>query len=136
MVTDKLGDPVTEERWIEVGAAIASFIRRYPRHWAKIKNELSAERTRYQLATGGDLKKSGFRNTASFPVVYRKRLPEEYAELTGEEEEPDIVEVESLLETLQKLLPGLVAPDSKGKTNRLYREFLKRFPVFMPGERY
>lgn len=126
MVQDKFGVDVTEERWKAVDMTIKRFIRRYPLHWDMWKKQMAAERSTYNVATEGDLKKSGFRNTASFPVVYRKVR----GAVIGEDEE----EVDSLYETLIMLLPGLVDPDKPGSPNKLFKEFLRRYPLFVPGE--
>lgn len=137
VVIDTFGEPVTEERWHKVELCIKEFIRRYPKHWKAFREDLIANRTEYQeaIVTEGnkDLKAAGWRNTASFPVVYRHGNSEDG--LTGQEED-DLVQVASLLDPLKMLLPGIIDSDKPGKKNKLYREFLKRFPVFMPGEKY
>ena len=135
MVTDKFGVDVTEDRWSNVDLCIKRFVLRYPRHWEAFLRDLADNRTEYGLALekGSELRKAGWRNTASFPVVYRKATEDDG--LTGKEDD-DLVQVESLLDDLKDILPGLVeADDRKGKTNKLYREFLKRYPYFQVGEK-
>lgn len=133
MVSDKYGVPVTEDRWSLVGMEIQSFARKYPLHWMEFKKDLQDNRTEYQLAKEGDLKKAGWRNTASFPIVYRRKTMEEIME--DPHAEDNIIEVASLYTTLRVILPGLTEKDEKGSPNKLYKEFLRRFPIFIPGER-
>jgi len=134
MVTDKFGEPITEERWVIVEKEIRRFIRAYPLHWKLFKKDLAETRSRYNVATDGDLAKSGFRNTASFPVVYRRKNALELSADLGTEDDDGLEEVESLYHTLIVYLPGLTEKDEPGKPNKLYREFLRRFPEFLPGE--
>lgn len=136
MVHDKFGDPVTEERWLAVAACIDGFAKRYPKHWAKFMLDLHENKTEYGLAFAGDLKEAGWRNTASFPVVYRHATPEEKRDVLTGHEEDDLIEVASLVDPLKMLLPGLLEPDQKGKKNKLYREFLKRFQLFSPADKF
>lgn len=133
MAEDSFGLEVTEDRWKGVEDVIRGFIQAYPLHWAVWKKDLHENQTTYQEAFSGDLKKSSWRNTASFPVVYRKMTPAERLEDPYAEE--DTVEVDSLYGRLTVLLPGLTDADEKGRPNRLYREFLSRFPIFQPGEK-
>lgn len=142
MAADKYGMEVTPERWEQVDSAIRSFRRRYPAHWAAFRRDLLANQTEYQLATAGDLRKSGFRNTLSFPIVARPRTAEEI-ELDPAASRVEFVE--SLKETLDALIPGFTAPDKHaGKAdlnrqtvpNALYREFIRRYKdLFVPGEK-
>jgi hypothetical protein len=139
MVTDKHGVEVTPERWLLADFAIKSFIRKYPLHWMQFRKDIEANKTEYQLAREGDLKKSGFRNTLSFPVACR-RLTE-----IERQENPEGSEIETL-ESLEEILPGFTAPDENvekaagGKQivkNKLYREFIRRYAsIFQPGERF
>jgi hypothetical protein len=73
MVQDKFGVPVTEDRWDKVDGAIKSFIRRHPLQWDMWKKDMYEHRRSFNLAKEGDLKKSGFRNSASFPVIEKRR---------------------------------------------------------------
>lgn len=133
MVSDKSGVPVTEARWRRVDKCISTFTAVYPFHWAAFKKDLHENRTEYQEALTPDGKKAQWRNTASFPVVYRKATEDDG--LLGNEDD-DLVEVASLVEPLKVFLPGLLDPDQPGHPNKLYREFLRRYPVFLPGEKY
>lgn len=142
MVTDKFGVEVTPERWLQVEAAISMFIRKYPLHWSIFRKELMMNQTEYQLATHGDLKKSGFRNTLSFPVAFRRLTVQEKQE---NPEGSEIEQLESLKHTLEDIIPGFTAPDENMekaanlkdiKPNKLYREFIRRYSVyFAPGEK-
>jgi len=134
MIVDKFGEPVTEPRWHKVELCIKEFIKRYPEHWKIFKQDLAENRTEYQEALNPEGKKASWRNTAAFPVVYRKATLEDEGTLTGKEDD-NLVEVASLVEPLKMLLPGLLDPDEPGKPNKLYKAFLKRFPVFQPGEK-
>lgn len=131
-VFDKFGDEVTDPRWHKVELCVREFIRRYPLHWAEFKRDLASNRTEYGLAQTGDLKEAGWRNTAAFPVVYRRAKDEDG--LLGTEDD-DLVQVASLVEPLRILLPGLLERDEPGKPNKLYKEFLRRFPVFRPADK-
>lgn len=133
MVTDMFGDAVTEERWHKVELCIKEFIKRHPKHWAAFKQDLHENRTEYQAGLDKGSKASNFRNTASFPVVYRKATEEEMRDVLTGQEEDNLIQVASLIDPLKVLLPGLIDADKPGKPNKLYREFLKRFPVFIPG---
>jgi len=133
MVTDSFGEPVTEQRWAAVDLAVRDFIRRYPLHWNVFRKDLHENRRRFNDAFEGDLKEASWRNTASFPVVYRRMTPQERA--ADPNADDDLVEVESLYETLKDLLPGLTEADKPGAPNRLYKEFLRRFPIFLPSEK-
>lgn len=135
LVTDKFGDPVTERRWKKVDKCITTFIKVYPDHWRVFKQDLNENRTKFQEALTADGKRAQWRNTAAFPVVYRRATLVDMESFTGEEED-DLVEVASLIEPLKVFLPGLLDPDVKGKPNKLYREFLRRYPIFLPGEHY
>jgi hypothetical protein len=143
MVHDKYGVEVTPERWLAADFAIKSFIRKYPLHWMQFRKDIEANKSEYQLAKEGDLKKSGFRNTLSFPVAYR-RLSE--AEKLENPQGTEIELLESLKHTLEDILPGFTAPDENvekaagGKQivkNKLYREFIRRYSsLFQPGEKF
>lgn len=133
MVYDKMGVPVTDARWRRVDKCIRTFIATYPLHWAKFKKDLDENRTEYQESLNPDGKRSQWRNTAAFPVVYRHGTSEDG--LTGQEED-DLVQVASLVEPLKVFLPGLLEPDKPGAPNKLYREFLKRYPIFLPGRKF
>lgn len=135
MVSDKFGDPVTEERWNRVDIEIRDFIRKYPLHWRMFKKDIDGKRSEYNVATEGNLAKSNFRNTASFPVVYRRKTDLEVEANIGGEDDDGYEEVASLYHILLPLLPGLTERDEKGHPNRLYREFLRRFPIFVPSEK-
>jgi len=134
MIVDKFGEPVTEARWHKVELCIKEFIKRYPEHWKIFKKDLADNRTEYQEALNPDGKKASWRNTAAFPVIYRKRRKDEEDETTQYDDD-NLVEVASLVEPLKLLLPGLLDGDEPGKPNKLYKAFLKRFPVFQPGEK-
>ena len=136
MVYDSFGDPVTEERWLAVAAAIDLFAKKYPRHWAKFMLEMHEDRTDFALALEGDLKKASWRNTMALPVIYRHATEEEKKDVLTGEEEDDLIQVASLQEVLLLLIPGFQAKDEQGKPNKLYREFLKRFQIFNPANKF
>ena len=125
---DKYGNEITKEIWESVDLEIKSFIRRYPLHWVSFRNDLSRNQTKYQLATSGDLQKSSFRNTISFPFVMRKKTQEEI------DEDPTGAKVEfgeSLKDNIERHIPGFVQDDA------LYKAFIKRYKeLFVPGEHY
>ena len=133
MIYDAKDNPVTEERWWLVEQAISAFIQKYPLHWMQFQRDLKAERTQYQLGTG-DLAKSSFRNTLSFPIILRKATMVEFE--VGLADEDGLIEVDSLLPVLEKILPGLLKSD-KGGDNKLYREFIRRFKsILLAGESF
>lgn len=141
MATDKWGNEVSPETWKAVDVAIKSFIRRYPLHWTHFREDIKRNRTQYQLANEGELKKAGFRNTLSFPVAYRRLTEEEKKE---NPEGSEIELLESLKDTIEKIIPGFTAPDENlgkadenkvTKKNMLYVEFVKRYSsILAPGE--
>lgn len=118
MVSDKNGNTVSDERWLIVETGINAFWSKYPKalsSWISQNREISTE---YGLAQEGGLREAGFRNTLSFPTIER-----------------DGDTVDSILDFLEKQLPGLLAPDKPGSPNGLYREFCRRFPVFVIPEK-
>lgn len=143
MTVDKHGIEVTDDTWGRVDAAITLFIQMYPLDWSAFQRDLRRNRTQYQLAVEGDLKKSSFRNTLAFPVIGRPRTEEEIAADPGHS---SIQFGDSLKEWLEDIIPGFTAPDEgvgKGlsghgkdvKKNKLYWEFIKRYQkLFVPGE--
>lgn len=134
-IYDKFGDEVTEPRWHKVELCINEFANRYPLHWRSFMEDLRHNRTKYQEALTGDLKKAQWRNTAAFPVVYRKATGEDKRDVLTGYEDDDLIQVASLIDPLKMLLPGILEPDEPGNPNRLYRTFLKKFPMFKPGEK-
>lgn len=133
MSVDRWGTTITEKTWANVDLAIKSFCALYPRHWEKFKKELAEQRTEYQLALEGDLRKSGFRNTCSFPVVLRPKTKEEI-EIDPNADDETVV-VDSLKDWLDKIIPGFTLADKPGKPNKVYGEFLRRYPVFKCGDK-
>lgn len=133
MVHDKFGMPVTDDRWEVVSLAIQAFIKDHPLAWQAWKRDMEMTRSKYNLATEGDLRKSGFRNSCSFPVVYRKiDKPEDGDWIDPSDDDTELVE--SLHEIIIAILPGLLEADKPGAPNKLFHEFLRRYPVFRPGE--
>lgn len=112
---EKAGD----HQWWMVEQAIKAFMAEYPYDWIQFQNEMAAERTKYNEATEGGLKKSNFRRVASFPVINRYNPESRQYE-----------QIDSLLPVLEKIIPGLTHKKSKNFT-----EFLKRFPQFRAGEK-
>lgn len=104
----------TEYQWGLVDMAIKAFIAKYPLHWIEFQKQLNAQRTTYNLAKDGELKKAGFRNTASFPTI--------------EDQEGNTID--SLKPVIEKFIPQLCHKKSVN-----YREFLKRYKMFLPAER-
>lgn len=133
MANDRFGERVDDRRWERVSAEIGAFARRWPLHWKLFMSDLAAQQTEYQLATEGDLKAAGFRNSMSLPTIQRRRT--ELEREADYQQEDDLTEVDSLYARLTPLLPGLTDPDKPGKPNALYREFLRRFPMFIPGKK-
>jgi hypothetical protein len=78
---------------------------------------MDIERTEYQLATKEhkELRQIHWRRTASFPII----------------EDKDGNEIDSLLPVLQKIIPSLT---HKRSVN--YAKFLKRYPCFLPAEKF
>lgn len=102
----------TESQWEMCKWAIDAFMAKYPVHWSQFQAEVESERNmfnKHNVALEGDLKKAGFRLSATFPVIL------------GAEGQ----EIDALLPVLQKIIPGLVHKDSAN-----FNEFLKRFPQF------
>ncbi len=140
MISDKFGVEVTEETWGRVDLTIRNFIITYPHDWLAFLQDLKNQRTEYQLAVEGDLKRASWRNTLAFPVVARPRSQEEL------DESPQASPVEfvaSLQKDIDCIIPGFTAPDEGGERqqrvvtkNKLYREFIKRYGIlFQPGEK-
>ena len=134
MINDKFGDVITEARWHKVELCIHAFSQRYPLHWRSFKQDLHENKSEFGLAHDGDLKKAGWRNSAAFPIVYRHATLDDLGTFTGKEED-DLVQVASLLDPLKILLPGLLDQDKKGYTNKVFKEFLRRFPVFKTADK-
>jgi hypothetical protein len=130
---DKFGDDVNEDRWILVDTVIRGFKRMYPRHWEIFLAQVDAERTEYGLAKEGDLKKASFRASATFPTVERMKTQLEI-EADPLSEDNTTVEV-SLYDLLIEVLPGLAERDLPGSPNKLFRAFLKRYPMFNPADK-
>lgn len=112
---DQSREKATESQWGLIDIAVKAFISKYPRHWYAFQQMLKTERSEYNLAKDGDLKKANWRNTASFPVIYNS---------AGEE-------ADALLPVLNKIIPALTHKDSIN-----YAEFLRRYPCFLPAEKY
>lgn len=110
----------SEKQWEMCSMAIKAFMDKYPKHMQMFLQDLQGGRTKYNeaLPEHKDLKKAQWRNTASFPVIYKKL------------ENGEIKEVDSLLPTLKKIIPGLTNKKSKN-----YVEFLKRYPIFLPSDK-
>lgn len=122
-ISDSFGaakERATEAQWQMVDATVKGLIKKYPAQWVKFQEDLKRERTEYQLATKDhpELRKRGFRNTASFPVFYKI------------DELGEIASVDCL-EKIERWIPKLTHKDSVN-----YAEFLKRYPVFMPGDKF
>lgn len=132
-ITDGYGVDMTEGRWERARDEITAFSRKWPLHMRLFFSDLEAQRTEYQLASEGELRKAGFRNSMSLPTVQRRRTALERE--ADYQDEDDLQEVDSLYARLQPLLPGLTRPDAPGSPNLLYREFLRRFPMFVPGKK-
>jgi hypothetical protein len=134
VIQDKYGNDVTPARWESVDLVIKGFIRTYPLHWLQFRKDMEANQTEYQLALEGDLKKSSFRNTLSFPIVARPRTQEE---IDADPGHSPVEFVDSIKTTLDVLIPGFTDPDEPGKPNKLYKEFIRRYGrLFQPGEKY
>lgn len=125
-VYDARGNPVTEDRWRFIDMGISAFWQKYPHAFTTWNDFIMQSRQAARLgdfggvllAHEGDLKKANFRHSLSFPVIQR-----------GDEQ------IDSLHTFINKHLPGVTAPDKKGKTNRLYHEFARRYPMFVVTEK-
>jgi hypothetical protein len=135
-VVDGHGNVVTDQRWQLVELGIKEFWKKYPEaanQWAKMAaSGWMLHNKEYGLAKGDviddeyseELKKAGWRQTISFPVIQK------YNKETQEE-----IVIDSLEKFLSKQLPGLLAPDKPGKPNKLFYVFAKRFPIFVLPEK-
>jgi hypothetical protein len=133
-IYDSKLEEVTDARWELVDLAITLFIRKYPLHWRVFQRELREQRTAYNVGTG-DLEKSSFRNTLSFPIVLRRATAFEIE--TGSADEDGNVEVKSLYAILEKIIPGFTAPNIAGFDNKLYKEFIRRYKtILLAPEKY
>lgn len=90
--------------------AIEAFKREFPFEWMAFQKQLREERTDYNLAKEGGLKKASFRNTGAFPVVYN----------------PDGSERANMLKMMKKIFPNFI----KSKT---YAEFMRKYPELRPS---
>ena len=70
----------TEQQWYLVDEAIKAFIKHYPTVWMSFQKDLKVQRSKYNEAWEGDLKKAEFRNVMAIPseilAVVRKIIPE------------------------------------------------------------
>lgn len=107
-------EKATDGQWQMVEWAVKAFMDKYPLHMQAFLKDLDQGRSKYNVAKEGGLKKSNFRNTASFPVIY-----DQYGN-----------EVDALLPVLKKIIPGLTDRHSKN-----YSEFIRRFPIFCPADK-
>ena len=110
----------TEKQWELMRIAILAFIKKYPKHWVIFQSNLKRDRgveNKFNLATKehDKLRKASWRHTASFPIIYNEQ---------GEE-------IDSLKPVLEKIIPEFTHKHSVN-----YREFLKRFPAFLPAEKF
>src|SRR5205814_669079 len=114
-------EKATIKQWELIQLAITAFKAKYTFEWNVFEIDQKSRKNdqRYWTAKEGDLKKSNYRHTASFPVILRTN-PE-----TGEQ-----VVVHGLLPVLEKIIPGLTKKESKN-----FIPFLKRYPIFNPGEK-
>ncbi len=115
-IADKAHVKATERQWQLIDLAIKAYSQKYPMSWNTfvIDQQKSKNENDYVIAKEGDLKKSGYRHTASFPVV---------TDETGQV-------IDSLYPVLEKIIPGLTHKKSLN-----FIPFLKRHPIFNPGHR-
>jgi hypothetical protein len=106
----------TDRQWYLINIAVVGFMRKYPAEWYEFQRQLKADRTKYQLATKDhkDLRKASWRNVAAFPII----------------EDAQGNEIDSLLPVLKRIIPELT---HKSSVNLI--PFLRKYPVFMPGEK-
>ena len=106
-----------DAQWFLVDQAIKAFQKKFPYHWVIWQNGLREQRTKYQLATKEhkELRQASWRNTASFPVILDR--------------EGNVTD--DLLTVIEKIIPRLTHNDSVN-----YATFLKKYPMFLPGEKY
>ena len=114
-------EKATVRQWEYIDLAIKAFSVRYPVAWNAFKLDqiMRKNNADYYTAKEGDLKKSNYRLTASFPVVLA------HHPVTGEEYVAD-----SLYPVLEKIIPGLTKNGSKN-----FIPFLQRYPIFNPGSK-
>lgn len=107
----------TDAQWELVSIAVRAFISKYPSQWYEFQRQLKADRTKYQLATKDhkELRQANWRNVASFPII----------------EDSEGNAVDSILPVLQRIIPGLTHKNSVN-----FSKFIKKFPFFLPGEKY
>ena len=107
----------TDAQWQMIDIAIKAFMVKYPYHWKIWQDDLKYQRTKYQLATNEhkELRKASWRNTASFPVILDR--------------EGNIID--SILPVLEKIIPQLTHKKSIN-----YATFLKKYKMFLPGEKF
>jgi hypothetical protein len=105
----------TERQWQLIDIAIDAFARRYPLEWNTfvVSQRESKSMVDYALAGEGDLRKAGFRLSATFPAIIR-----------------DNEVVDRLDPVLDKIIPGLTHKDSVN-----FILFLKKYPIFNPGDK-
>lgn len=121
MVVDKHGEALTDDRWSLVDAVIKKFWAKYPKALEIWIDQRASNMGEYNLAHEGDLRTSGFRHTASLPECWNPRRQT----------------WDSLMIPLEKIIPGFLDSDRTfpEKKNKLYHEFLKRYPIFQMSEK-
>jgi len=107
----------TDKQWEMVEIAIKAFQQKYPYRWKIWQDDLKYQRTKYQLATDEhkELKKASWRNTGSFPIILDK----------------DGNIIDGILPVLEKIIPKLTHPKSVN-----YETFLRKYKMFLPGEKF
>jgi len=107
----------TDAQWELIDIAIKAFMAKYPYHWKIWQDDLTYQRTKYQLATKDhkELKQASWRNTASFPVILDR--------------EGNIID--GILPVLEKIIPKLTHNKSVN-----YVTFLRKYPMFLPGMKF
>lgn len=120
---ERAKERLTEKKWYLVDTAIKAFINKYPQQWLTFQEDmrLGQNESSYQeaLPKHKELRKSHWRHTASFPIIYGR---DPWTKKS--------VEVDSLLPVLKKIIPSLT-----NKKSRNFAEFLRRYPVFCPARK-
>lgn len=123
----------TEKQWQLVSMAINAWTKEYPLEWWEFQKELKMGQSKYNDATGEGLKGVQFRNTAAFPIAYKKVAKASTIDSSGVFSVAKIeydYEEDGLLPVLKNIVPGLT---DKKSVN--FAEFCKRYPQFRPSEK-
>ncbi len=112
----------TKAQWQWVDTCIKAFMNKYPTEMVAFMQDLELNRTKYQdvlpMHGKNELKKANWRNTASFPIIMERN------------EQGELVEIDSLLPMLKQFIPDITDFNSPN-----FDEFMRRYPMFRPGQK-